>query len=184
MKKTIKFGLLGLGGVIAIAASAYAMGPSAPEWEKALYVPENDYRTEWVTLGSFSVLADKPEEGAKELHVVYTDAKNVKAYKETGIFPDGAVIVKDVFATATEDLPTGRASYGSKLAGRFVMVKDGTNKYADKSDLYGDGWGWAFYEGDETTHTVTTDYTVDCMGCHIPAQNTDYLFVQGYPVLK
>lgn len=184
MKKTISIGIIGLASAVVITAGGFAMGPSVSEWEKALYVPENNYRMEWVTLGSFSVLADDPEEGAKELHVVYTDAKNVKAYKETGVFPDGAIIVKDVFETATEDLPTGRASYGSKLAGRFVMVKDGENKYGDESDLYGDGWGWAFYEGEETTQTVTTDYTVDCMGCHAPAAGTDYLFVQGYPVLK
>jgi len=46
-------------------------------------------------------------------------------YREPGQLPDGAVLVKDVFADRTEALTTGTSSYAGDLAGRFVMVKDG-----------------------------------------------------------
>jgi uncharacterized protein YciI len=31
---------------------------------------------------------------------------------------------------------------------------------------FGDGWGWAFFKGDETRMTITGDYKVDCLACH------------------
>jgi hypothetical protein len=46
------------------------------EAEAVLQVPIVDYHKEWVQLGTFSVLADKPADGAKELHVVYTARQN------------------------------------------------------------------------------------------------------------
>lgn len=153
------------------------------EAEQVLRVPETDYRKDWVQLGQFSVLADKPEDGAKQMHAVYTERKNVEAYLKNGSFPDGAVIVKDVWNTKTEQLTTGKASYAGNLAGRFVMVKDSGGKLGS-SPRFGDGWGWAFYAGPETTKTVTGDYKVDCLGCHEPVRNQDLLFLQGYPVLR
>ena len=154
------------------------------ELESLLHVPAADYRQEWILLGSFSVRADDAEKGAKELHVVYAEPKSVEVYRENGAFPDGAVLVKDVFAAKTEALTTGIASYADTLKGRFVMVKDKTDSYADKLPLWGDGWGWAFYEGTETRKTITTDYRKDCLGCHEPVRSQDLIYVQGYPVLK
>lgn len=149
-----------------------------------LHVPMEDFRREWALLGVYSVLGDDPEKGAKELHVVYAKREVVAAYRESGTFPDGAVLVKEVFAARTEALTTGTASYAGTLVGRFVMVKDNGNGYAGASPLWGDGWGWAFYRGEETKRTVTTDYRRDCLGCHEPARGRDFIYLQGYPVLK
>ena len=149
-----------------------------------LHVPADDYRHEWVLLGSFSILADDPESGAEELHVVYAAPETVDAYRGSGTFPDGAVLVKDVYAAKTEALTTGTVSYADTLIGRFVMVKDGAGSYAGTSPLWGDGWGWAFYEGTETRRTVTIDYTADCLGCHEPARDQDLIYLQGYPILS
>lgn len=191
MKKMICLGVLLAAGAatIAMAAAQREMdrvlaAPSVSGADALLHVPAADYRREWPLLGSFSVLADDPETGAKELHVVYARPETVDAYRRTGAFPDGAVLVKDVFATRTEPLTTGTVSYARTLKGRFVMVKDGTDRYAGASGLWGDGWGWAFYEGNETRRTVTTDYRADCLGCHEPARRSDLVYVQGYPVLK
>ena len=151
--------------------------------EAILRVPAIDYRKEWVQLGTFSVLSDKPAEGAKQLHVVYTARQNVDAYLRTGTFPDGAVLVKDVFAAKTEQLTTGTVSYADKIAGRFVMVKDSAGKLGS-SPRFGDGWGWAFYEGDQTIQTVTADYKTACLACHEPARDHGLLYLQGYPGLR
>jgi len=170
--------------VAAITQTGAEKAAGRTELKSLLHVPAANYRQEWVLLGSFSVLADDPEKGAKELHVVYARPQTVEVYRETGEFPDGAVLVKDVFATKTEALTTGIASYADTLKGRFVLVKDKTDRYAGKSPLWGDGWGWAFYGGTETQKTVTTDYQKDCLGCHEPARSQDLIYVQGYPVLN
>ena len=81
-------------------------------------------------------------------------------------------------------MTTGIASYADTLVGRFIMVKDQTDRYAGESELWGDGWGWAFYEGTETRETLTTDYRDDCLACHEPARSQDLIYVQGYPVLN
>lgn len=177
-----------ISGVVAVTAvvahSEWETAEAASDPQALLHVPDADYRRDWVLLGSFSVLADDPEAGAKEFHVVYTQPENVDAYRKTGAFPDGAVLVKDVFATSTEAMTTGTSSYASTLIGRFIMVKDQANKYGGASPLWGDGWGWAFYEGAETRKTVSTDYKEDCLGCHEPVRNQDLLYIQGYPILK
>lgn len=167
------------------ASSAQSTGSAlATDASHNIFVPAVDYRRDWVQLGTFSLLADKPADGAKQMHVVYAERANVEAYLKSGKFPDGTVLVKDVFATKTEAMTTGTASYSDKLAGRFVMVKDEANKLAGKTPLWGDGWGWAFFEGNEAKKPVTKDYKAECLTCHEPARSTDLLYIQGYPILR
>ena len=97
------------------SGGADAAKPQSVEAEAVLQVPAVDYRKEWVQLGTFSVLADKPADGAKEIHVVYTARQNLDAYLRTGRFPDGAVLVKDMIAARTEALTTGTSSYAGDL---------------------------------------------------------------------
>jgi cytochrome P460 len=160
-----------------------AAKPPAVDAEAVLQVPAVDYRKEWVQLGAFSILADNSADGAKQLHIVYTARQNVEAYLRTGRFPDGAVLVKDVFTARTEALPTGTSSYAGDLAGRFVMVKNDAGRLGT-GPRFGDGWGWAFYEGAEMTRTVTADYKNDCLPCHEPARGQDLVYLQGYPLLR
>jgi len=145
-------------------------------------VPEA-FRTEFALLGAWSVVGDADTGGDLGLHVVYAPRDAVAAYRRTGVFPDGTVLVKELFATETESLTTGAASRASEKAGTFVMVKDAEGRFAG-DPLWGDGWGWAFFEAGETRATVSTDYRVDCLGCHEPARATDLVYVQGYPVLN
>lgn len=190
MRKTVCFAGVAALSVIAGSALAEEMRDGAAgkakavEAEPSLQVPSVDYRREWVELGTFSVLSDKPEEGAKQLHVTYAERKAVEEYLKSGRFPDGTVLIKDVFAAKTEPLTTGTVSYPGDLAGRFVMVKDEKGALAKGSPRFGDGWGWAFFEGPETKLTVTSDYKTDCLTCHEPARSTDLLYTRGYPVLR
>jgi hypothetical protein len=125
------------------------------------------------------VLAENPADGAKKLHFVYTERKNLEAYLKTGSFPDGTVLVKDVFAGKTGTFTTGTVSYADDLLGRFVLFRDSSNAKAGSSPRFGDGWGWAYYQGSETKMTVTTNYKTDCLGCHEPARATDLVYVQA-----
>ena len=148
-----------------------------------LRMPDVDYRKDWVALGSWAVAAEQPAEGSQGIHVVYTQAEAVAAYRRTGKFPDGAVLIKELFSTTTGSMTTGTVSRADKTAGWFVMIKDSANRYPGNK-LWGDGWGWAYFDAKDRVNTKTTDYVADCKGCHVPAKDTDWIYVEAYPVLK
>ena len=146
-----------------------------------LRVP-TDYRATYQTLGTWAIAADTGK-GAKEMHIVYASPGAAAAYRKTGRFPDGTVLVKEVYETQTADMTTGTVSHPQTLKGWFVMVKDSKNSHPGKA-LWGDGWGWSWFDASNPTHTTSTDYKNDCQGCHTPAQATDWIYVNGYPVLQ
>jgi hypothetical protein len=74
-------------------------------------------------------------------------------------------------------------SWGQKIDGWFIMVKDRQNRFP-QSALWGEGWGWVLINSDAPDKIVTTNYKNDCLGCHIPARNTDWIYTQAYPSLS
>ena len=117
-----------------------------------------------------------------EMHYTYAPPGTAEYYRRTGKFADGTVLVKEVFATDHAQMTTGDAHWASKTKVWFVMIKDDKGRYPG-NPLWGDGWGWALFKSDAPDKQVATDFKKDCLGCHIPAQTTDWVYVQGYPVL-
>ena len=62
------------------------------------------------------------------------------------------------------------------------MIKDTRNRFPSHP-LWGEGWGWALVNADRPDHVVTRHFRTDCLGCHLPARQTDWVFLQGYPTL-
>jgi hypothetical protein len=145
-----------------------------------LRVP-TDYRTSYQFLGSWAV-ADGVGKGPNQLHVVYASPDTIAAYRKDGRFPDGAVLVKEVFQTATGPMKTGTVSRAQTLKGWFVMVKDSKDSHPGNA-LWGDGWGWSWFDADNPSKTTSTNYQVNCQSCHVPARATDWIYVSGYPPL-
>jgi hypothetical protein len=91
MRRTIFAVLVLLSAIGATAVLAQlappAEGDALSALERLLHAPANNYRRDWVQLGSFSVRAEDAQKGAKELHVVYAAPETVDAYRETGAFP-------------------------------------------------------------------------------------------------
>ena len=146
-----------------------------------LRVP-SDYRTAYEVLGSWAVAKDEGQ-GSKQLHVVYASPGTIAAYRKDGHFPDGAVLVKEVFDTNTKPMTTGTVSSAGALAGWFVMVKDKAGRFQG-SKLWGDGWGWSWFDAKNPLKTTSTDYKTDCQSCHLPARQSDWIYTSGYPVLS
>ena len=138
-----------------------------------------DFREKWTYLGSWV----NPENSKDGIHNVYTEPGVAEKYKENGgKFPDGAVLVKEVLSSASQDMATGKDVLHAKdIVLWFVMVKDEKGRFPD-NPKWGNGWGWALYYADDPSKDVSTDYKKDCLGCHIPAKNTDWVYVYGYPV--
>ncbi len=152
-------------------------------------LPKN-LRRDWAFLGTWSIAeedvvasSEASSRGAAGLHNVYTQPATIDHFLETGKFPDGAVIVKELLKTVTTSMTTGTVSRGTKVEGWFVMVKDTQGRF-ESSPLWGDGWGWSLFNADQTETTVTTNYKTECIGCHIPARKDDWIYLSGYPILK
>ncbi|MFC6491636.1 cytochrome P460 family protein [Ancylobacter dichloromethanicus] len=146
-----------------------------------LHVPA-EYRTIYQYLGTWAVAA-KQAAGSEEIHTVYASPGVIDEYQKTGKFPEGAVLVKEVFQAKTDRMTTGTVSREDRLEGWFVMVKSSTDKFPENK-LWGDGWGWSWFDADNPTKTTSTNYRADCQGCHIPAKSTDWIYVRGYPPLS
>ena len=137
------------------------------------------YRDRYELLGTYTVIDPKGD----QMHVTYASPGTAAYYRKTGKFPDGAVLVKEIYGTDHAQLTTGDAHWASGINVWFVKIKDEKSRHPDNK-LWGDGWGWALFKADAPDKQVATDYKKDCLGCHIPAQSTDWTYVQGFPVLK
>ena len=137
-----------------------------------------DYRDRYQVLGAYTVL--NPQ--GNEMHYTYASPGAAEYYRKNGQFADGTVLVKEVLATSHAQLTTGDAHWATDPKVWFVMIKDAKGRFPG-NPLWADGWGWALFKSDAPDKQVATDYKKDCLGCHIPAKNTDWIYVQGYPVL-
>lgn len=169
----------------AISLVAYAQLTRTPNPASGagaeLRVPDG-YRNTYQFLGSWAVGADQGQ-GSKELHVVYASPGAIDSYRQAGHFADGSVLVKEVFGAATGSMTTGTVSRAQTLKGWFVMIRASKNDHSGNR-LWGDGWGWAWFDASNPSKTTSTDYKADCQSCHIPAKASDWIYVDGYPVLK
>ena len=110
-------------------------------------LPEN-YRSHWSHLGSWAVNdAKAPGYG---FHDVYTQPEVVKAFLETGQFPDGTVLIKEVRKIISRTLTTGPAIWPGDTSVWFVMIKDTKGRFKDNAN-WGEGWGWALFEAQTGT---------------------------------
>ena len=112
--------------------------------------------TTYQFLGSWAVAADEGQ-GSKEIHVVYASPGTIDRLSQGRNFPDGTVLVKEVFKTATAPMTTGTVSHADTLKGWFVMVKDSKGLHPGNK-LWGDGWGWSWFDADNPSKTTSTDY--------------------------
>ena len=174
--------------LVSAAATVYgAASPSKqPEWPAIvdgngnLHVPEG-YRTNYQFLGTWVVAGEG--QAAKELHVVYASPGVLDEYHSSKQFADGAVLVKEVFQAQTAQMTTGTVNRADTLKGWFVMVKDAQGRYPGNK-LWGDGWGWAWFDAADPANTTSTDYKFNCLSCHVPARDSDWVYVVGYPPLR
>jgi hypothetical protein len=139
------------------------------------------FRDSMVHLGSWFI----PDGGASGFHGVYTERESVEIFRETGKFPDAAVLVKELRSSKSGDYTTGKgvSHATAKIKQWFVMVKDTENRFSDNL-LWGDGWGWALFKSNDLGVNLATNYKNDCLGCHVPAKENDWLYTEAYPILS
>jgi hypothetical protein len=142
-------------------------------------LPEN-FRTSMVHLGSWFV----PAGDASGFHDVYTEPETVAYYRKHGKFRDGATLVKELRASASGDYTTGKDVHHATdtIKQWFVMIKDTEGRHPD-NPLWGEGWGWGLFKPDNPGQNLAKDYKTDCLGCHVPAKDNDWVYIEAYPIL-
>ena len=173
--------IVALGQMGSIASSDDSKAEAIADAAGNLRVP-NSYRATYEFLGSWAVAAEQGQ-GSRELHVVYASPGGIAACRKGGHFPDGAVLVKEVFEAATAEMTTGNVSHAEKLKGWFVMFKDSIGTHVGNT-LWGEGWGWSWFDATNPSKTTSIDYKANCRSCHVPAKASDWIYVDGYPALK
>lgn len=184
MKGYILLAAAAVAGAVAatVEASVADEGAAAAmvDPDGTIVMTTQNYQRDWTMLGTFIHLDDN---GAKQINVVYTQPETVTAYRETGKFPEGAVIIKELRQGITTAEGDTKVSSLGALNGWFTLIKPPTAN-APQGPLWGDGWGWAKFDANAPDATTTTNYRTECIGCHTPVKNTDFLHVEGYPLLR
>jgi len=139
------------------------------------------FREDWSHLGSW--LVDDPKAPGFGFHDVYTQPEAVKAFQNTGRFPDGTVLIKEIRKIGSAILTTGPVQWAADNSVWFMMVKDTQQRFKGSSH-WGEGWGWALFEPSRPNINVSKGYTDSCLGCHMPSRENDWVFLQGYPALR
>jgi Cytochrome P460 len=140
-----------------------------------------DIRDNWTHLGAWAL----PENVAEGFHDVFTQRGIVEGYKKNNDrFPDGSVLVKEVRSAKSASMTTGPNVLSADEAVLwFVMIKDEKNRFPDNPN-WGNGWGWGLFYAKDPDKNVSTDFRKDCIPCHAPARETDWVYMQGYPSLR
>lgn len=141
-----------------------------------------DYKRTWAHLGNWAV-AKKSGDAIHEIHNVYTQPETIDAFNKNGLFPDGAVLVKEVRNARVDGLTTGHAAWSTDTKIWFVLIKDRKGRFKE-SEHWGDGWGWALFEAKDPSKNVSVGYETSCISCHIPAEDTDWVYTYAYPDLN
>lgn len=136
---------------------------------------------EWIFVGAPVTPNDMNEGKAAfpEFHNVYIDPASFASYKQTGVFPNGTVILKELVSVGGKSMASGNGYFQGEFVSLEAMVKD-------KQRFPQEPGGWAFFRFGEAPHytpTGTQMQTDSCNVCHAGA-NEDYVFTATYPVLR
>lgn len=192
----IAIGLLNAAVIVAatiiLAVGSQPAGAATPDWgpkwtaDGKLKLPRNYH--EWIFLGS--PLTPNALNGGNapfpEYHNVYVQPQAYHAYKQTGEWPEGTIMFKELQLLLNGDSKdgssievSGRGYFPGALNGVDISVKD--------SKRFKDTEGWGFFTFGHTAPPypeVAQEQPVEaCAGCHIE-NATNMVFSKFYsPIL-
>ena len=146
-----------------------------------LMMPRN-YR-QWVFVGAPVTPNDMNNGKAAfpEFHHVYIDPASFAAYKKSGKFPNGTVIVKELADVGAKISASGNGYFAGEFIGVAASVKD-AKRFAKEPG------NWAFFSfmGDDgkALASAKAQATAACNACHQQNAAEDLVFTQHYPVLR
>lgn len=176
-----------VGGAVVGDTFAGSMS-SGPTWTKngELQLP-TDYHS-WVFLGSPLTphALNDGKAGFPEYHNVYIHPEAFKAYRKTGQFPEGTVLLKELQLTMPGTNDDG-SRVESSGRGYFPAARNGIDISVKDSKRFKDTNGWGFFNfghhAPPYAKTAAAAPKDACAGCHI-ANADNMVFKKFYsPIL-
>ena len=146
-----------------------------------LMMPRN-YR-QWVFVGAPVTPNDMNNGKAAfpEFHHVYIDPASFAAYKKSGKFPNGTVIVKELADVGAKSSASGNGYFAGEFIGVAASVKD-AKRFAKEPG------NWAFFsfmgDGGKGLARTKEQATTALNALHPQNAAEDLVFTQHYPVLR
>lgn len=115
-----------------------------------------------------------------EFHNVYIEPKAFAHFVETGQFPNGTMIAKELVSVGETEAVSGTGFFQGDFQGLEFAVKD-TERFPDEPG------GWTYYSFGHALpyqKLATAFPTESCAACHEVAASFDMVFMQYYPVLR
>lgn len=196
MRRSMLFGAMALGIFVGACAANSIVASNAqdgsswrPKWtaDGQLKLPQG-YR-EWVYLGS-PLTPNALNDGAAgfpEYHNVYMQPEAYRIYVETGKFPEGTIMLKELQLTKpgqNEDGSrlevSGRGYFPGPFNGIDIAVKD-SGRFANSN-----GWGYFNFGHHAPPYAQTAGAAPveACAQCHIDNATKDMVFSTFYAILN
>ena len=125
--------------------------------------------------------------GFPEYHHVYINPDAFTVYKQTGEFPEGTVIAKELvllkkadYEDGSSNAPSGRGYFAGQYNGMDVMVKD-SRRFQETN-----GWGFFNFGHHAPPYAASAKAAPasSCASCHQANAQKDMVFTQFYPILR
>lgn len=115
-----------------------------------------------------------------EFHSVYIDPDAYSHYENSGEFPNGTVVIKELVSVGSRKATSGNGYFMGDFTGLEVLMKD-RQRFRDQPG----NWGF-FSFGHEypLKPTAAIQPVANCSTCHRGAADDDFIFTQYYPVLR
>ena len=167
----------------AIAAEAGERALPKPSFNAVGELIRPDFRfREWVYIGTPLTPNDlnPPEAPFPEFHNVYIHPDDFDHWKNTGTFPDGTVIAKELVLVGSNQAVSGTGYFMGEFAGLEITIKDST-RFKDEPGY------WAYFSFGHSyplADSAKPFPTEACNACHESSAADDFVFTQYYPVLR
>ncbi len=180
---------LGLVTVTAVAKHDNPIGATVCNANGELIQPVPQVFRKWVFVGAPltpSKLNDGKTGFPEYLHV-YINPDDFSVYKQTGEFPEGKVIDKELvllkktdYVDGSSNAPSGRGYFAGQYNGMDVMVKD-CRRFQETN-----GWESFNFGHHAPPYTVSAKAVPasSCAGCHEANAKKDMVFMQFYAILR
>ncbi|WP_170785650.1 cytochrome P460 family protein [Ruegeria lacuscaerulensis] len=183
-------------GVAALGISQFSTSVNAqvsddwqPQWtEDGQLVLPTGYR-EWVFLGSPLTpnALNGGQAGFPEYHNVYMHPTAYAQYKETGEFPEGTILLKELQLTQP-----GEEADGSRLEvsgqGYFPAGFNGIDIAVKDSSRFAESNNWGYFNfghhAPPYAETAAAAPIEACASCHIDNADEDMVFTRFYAILS
>ena len=175
--------------VVSLFATTFAAPPPSSHGGKSKpgYTADGElmqptgYR-EWVYIGTPLTPNElnPPEAPFPEFHPVYIHPDDFAAYKKTGKFPDGTILVKELVTVGSKAATSGKGYFMGEFIGLEATIKDSKRFPKEPGN-------WAYFSFGHKyplAKTAKAQPAAACNACHQASAAEDWVFTQFYPILR